>query len=172
MTPSTEGRTFYIMDACVVIDFVNAEKDILKLFAEFMGPLYIVSPVIEEINGIDGEKELVELGFSVIEPEIEDAYKAGESLGPLSFQDWICLLTAKRHGFICVTNDKKLREVCNQEGVRTLWGLGFIVELYKAGGITYEHAICIARKIHESNPKHISNKIFEKFKKDISSLGK
>ncbi|MDR9769422.1 hypothetical protein [Acetomicrobium sp.] len=59
MTPSTEGRTFYIMDACVVIDFVNAEEDILKLFAEFMGPLRIVSPVIEEINGIDGEKELV-----------------------------------------------------------------------------------------------------------------
>lgn len=53
MTPNTEGRTFYIMDACVVIDFVNAEKDILKLFAEFMGRPYIVSPVIEEINGIE-----------------------------------------------------------------------------------------------------------------------
>jgi len=169
MTPDPSDRKFFIMDACVVIDFINADKNILKLLSDFVGPLYVTSPVIEEINGIDGEKELVKLGFSVIKPEIEDACKAGESSGPLSFQDWICLLTAKRCGFTCVTNDKKLREVCDKEGVKTLWGLGLIVELYKAGGTTAEHALCVACKIHESNPKHISSEILERFKKVIFS---
>jgi len=157
------------MDACVVIDFINADRNILKVLSDFIGSLYVVSPIIEEINGIDGEKELVELGFSVIEPETEDAYKAGENSGPLSFQDWICLLTAKRRGFTCVTNDKKLREICNKEGVKTLWGLELIVKLYKAGGMTAECTLCVARKIHESNPKHISSKILERFEKAIFS---
>lgn len=169
MTFNLSGRKLFIMDACVVIDFINADRNILKAISDFIGSLYVASPIIEEINGIDGEKELVELGLSVIEPDIEDAYKAGENSSPLSFQDWICLLTAKRYGFTCVTNDKKLREICNKEGVKTLWGLELIVELYKAGTMTAERALCIARKIHESNPKHISSKILERFEKAIFS---
>jgi len=130
---------------------------------EHVGPLYVTSPVVDEVNEIDDENELVALGLIIIEPEIEDAYAAGSRSGPLSFEDWLCLLTAKRHGFTCVTNDKNLRKQCRQESVSLLWGLELLAELHKVGGIPATEAEAIAQAIRRSNPKHITEKIVSRF---------
>ena len=122
MTRRPAPRKLMIMDACVLIDFIKAERAVLELVVKHIGPLHVTSPVVDEVNEIDDENELVALGLIIIEPEIEDAYTAGGRSGPLSFEDWLCLLTAKRHGFTCVTNDKNLRKLCKQEGVSLLWG--------------------------------------------------
>jgi predicted nucleic acid-binding protein len=151
------------MDACVLIDFIKTERAVLELVVKHVGPLYVTSPVIDEVNEIDDENELVALGLIIIEPEIEDAYTAGSRSGPLSFEDWLCLLTAKRHGLICVTNDKNLRKLCRQEGVSLLWGLELLAELHKAGGIPATEAETIAQAIRRSNPRHITEKIVSRF---------
>jgi len=65
-----------IMDACVLIDFIKAERAILELMVKHVGPLYVTSPVVDEINEIDDENELTALGLVIVEPEIEDAYAA------------------------------------------------------------------------------------------------
>lgn len=117
------------------------------------------SPVVDEVNEIDDENELVELGLVIVEPEIEDAFAAASQSGPTSFQDRLCLLAAKRHGFMCVTNDKNLRKLCKQEGVSMMWGLELLADLHKAGGIPGKKAEMIAKAIRESNPKHITAKI-------------
>jgi hypothetical protein len=123
----------------------------------------VISPVVDEVNEIDDENELVALGLIIIEPEIEDAFAAGGRSGPLSFEDWLCLLTAKRHGFTCVTNDQSLRKLCQQEGVPLLWGLGLLAELHKVGGIPGKEAEALAQAIRRSNPKHITEKIVSRF---------
>lgn len=156
-----------IMDACVLIDFIKTQRAVLELVANYIGPLYVTSPMTDEINEIDDENELVALGLIIIEPEIEDAYTAGGRSGPLSFEDWLCLLTAKRHGFTCVTNDKNLRKRCRQEGVSLLWGLELLAELHKVGGIPATEAERLAHAIQRSNPKHISEKIVSRFKETI-----
>ena len=163
MTPQTSPPRLMIMDACVLIDFLKTERAILRLVINHVGSLYVTSPVVDEINEVDSENELEALGLIIIEPEMEDAYAASGQGGPLSFEDRLCLLTAKRHGFICVTNDKNLRKVCDQEGVPLLWGLELVAELHMAGGISLEAAETLAKAIHQSNPKHITENIISRF---------
>jgi hypothetical protein len=163
MTPRRTAQKLMIMDACVLIDFIKADRSILELVVKHVGPLHVASPIVDEVNEIDGENELVDLGLVIVEPELEDAFAATSKIGPTSFQDRLCLLVAKRYGFTCVTNDKNLRKLCEQEKVPFLWGLELIVELHHASGISAEDACDIAQKIHESNPKHITPKIIERF---------
>jgi len=158
-----------IMDACVLIDFLKADRTVFSLVAGHVGPVHVVSPIVEEVREINGQEELVELGLSVIEPEIEDAYTAANDAGTVSFQDRLCLLTAKRHGMICVTNDKNLRKLCDGEGVPLLWGLELLLELYEAGGIPKHLAEEIACAIHETNPLHITSGILKRF---MSRIGR
>jgi predicted nucleic acid-binding protein len=158
------ARKLMIMDACVLIDFIKAQRTVLELVVRHVGPLHVTSPVVDEVNEIDNESELVELGLLIVEPELEDAFMAASQYGgPTSFQDRLCLLAAKRHGFTCVTNDKNLRKLCKQEGVPILWGLELLAELHKAGGVSGREAERIAQTIRASNPKHITAKIVSRF---------
>ena len=151
------------MDACVLIDFIKTDPTVLRLIAEFVGPVHVVGAVVEEVNQIEKEEDLIEFGLIIVEPEIEDAYAAAGTSGPISFQDRLCLLTAKRYGFVCVTNDANLRTHCQKENVPLLWGLEILAELHKAGGISAKDAEELAQSIHESNPKHITAKIVRRF---------
>jgi len=169
VTRRSTSRKLMIMDACVLIDFIKAERAVLELVVKNVGPLYVTSPVVEEVKEIDDEDELAALGLIIVEPEIEDAYTAGIQSGPLSFEDWLCLLTARRHGFTCVTNDKNLRKLCKQERVPLLWGLELLIELHKVGGITGKEAEALAKAIRQSNPKHITEKIVSDFVEHIRS---
>ncbi len=159
-----KGRKPMIMDACVLIDFIRTDRTILELIVKYLGPVHVITSIVEEVCDIDDESELMELGLVIMEPEIEDAYVAADFSGPLSFPDRLCLLTAKRHGFRCITNDRSLRKLCRQEGVPLVWGLEILVELHKAGGIPGKDAELIAQAIHDSNPKHITNEIISRFK--------
>jgi len=153
-----------LMDACVLIDYLKTERSVLELFAKHIGPLHVVSSVAEEVREIERLDELTEIGLIIVEPELEDAFVAAGQIGPTSFQDKLCLFTARRYGFTCVTNDKNLRKLCVQEKVPLIWGLELLVTLHRAGGIPANDAEDIAEKIHESNPKHITRKIISKFK--------
>jgi rRNA-processing protein FCF1 len=151
------------MDACVLIDFIKVDRSIFEFIMKYVGPVFVVSPVVDEVNEIDNEEELVELGLIIIEPELEDAFAAASVSGPTSFQDRLCLNTAKRYGFTCVTNDINLRKLCEKENVPILWGLELLSQLHQAGGISAQKAIKIAQQIHKINPKHITVKIVERF---------
>jgi len=160
---SGHGIRLLIVDACVLIDFLHADRTVLQLVAKHVGPVYVVSPVVEELRDIDGQEELIALGVSVIEPEIEDAFAAASAIGAVSFQDRLCLLTAKRHDMTCVTNDRNLRRQCSNEGIPLLWGMELLLELHAAGGIPRHIAEDIAQAIHEANPRHITTAIIRKF---------
>lgn len=152
-----------IMDACVLIDFIKTDSSVFRLVAKYVGPIHVLSAVVEEVNQVEKEEDLIELGLVVVEPEMEDAYAAAGGAGPTSFQDRLCLLTAKRHGFACITNDTNLRKLCKQEGVRMLWGLELLAELHKAGGISGKDAEALGQAIRETNPKHITAEIVGRF---------
>ena len=152
-----------ILDACVLIDYLKTDRLVLKLFAVYIAPVYVISPVIREINQIESSYELIELGLSIDEPELDDVFLASNEKGPNSFQDLLCLYTAKRNGYICVTNDKNLRRRCREEGVSILWGLELQIDLYRTNGISRKDAEKTAQMIRESNPKHITRKIIETF---------
>ncbi len=118
---------------------------------------------------IKDEDQLSTLGLIPVEPELEDAFTAAELQMPTSFPDNLCCLTAKRNRFVCITNDKNLRIFCKKLGVRTMWGLQLIIELHIKGGIKMKNAIEIGQKMHENNPKYISQSILETFIQKIIS---
>ncbi|MBF0495577.1 MAG: hypothetical protein HQK58_03220 [Deltaproteobacteria bacterium] len=74
-----------------MIDFIKADRAVLEFVVKHVGPLHVVSPVVDEVNEIDDENELVELGLVIVEPELEDAFAATGQSGPTSFQDRLCL---------------------------------------------------------------------------------
>jgi len=160
-------RKLMTMDACVLIDFFKADRTILQFVVKYVGPLYVTSPVVDEVNDIDDEKELIELGVDIIEPDIEDAYAAASQTGPTSFQDQLCFLLAKRRSLTCVTNDKPLRKLCAQEGIPVLWGLELLAELHNAKGISGQKAKVIAQVIQKANLKYIDSKIVARFNEII-----
>ncbi len=157
-----------LMDACVLIDYVKAERKLPGLISAHVGPVYVLSVILEEVRDIKNKDELHNLNLIIIEPEIEDAYLAFEKKSSISFQDRLCLLTAKRNNFICVTNDKELRRQCKRNNVEVLWGLQLIAELHKTGGISAESAIKTALTIHHNNPMQINKKIVTDFIEIIS----
>jgi predicted nucleic acid-binding protein len=159
---------FLILDACVLIDFIKANRDILILFSKHVGILHVISPVAQEIS-TETEDSLKQLGIIIIEPEIEDAFTAATKRGALSFQDTLCLLTAKRRMLTCVTNDKTLRNNCENEGISVKWGLQFLVELHKAKGISISEALKIGHDIQKSNSKYITKEIMVRFEKSLHS---
>ena len=161
---------FMIMDACVLIDYMNGEPDLFKLISSHIGPIYVATPILEEVDSIDFIEELEDLGLLPIEPEIEDVFTAEEMDGQTSFQDNICFLTAKRQSFTCVSNDTSLRRQCTNADVPILWGLELILDLTKAGGILKKEASRIARDIQKSNPRHITTRILSEFENRLKHL--
>lgn len=161
---------FMIMDACVLIDYMNGDPDLFRLISSNIGTVYVATPILEEVDSIESLEELEDLGLIPIEPEIEDVFKAEEIDGQTSFQDNICFLTAKRHGLTCISNDKNLRKQCTDKNVPILWGLELILDLAKAGGILKKEASRIAQNIQKSNPGHLSTGILSDFETKLKRL--
>ena len=152
-----------IIDACVLIDYMRSEPALIQMISRYVGPVHVVSVVFEEVSQIKSQDELEALGLVLVEPELEDLFTAASVTCPTSFQDNLCLLTAKRNNFTCITNDKNLRKRCNEMAVPLLWGLQLIAELHNNGGIPTEDAVDIAKTIQANNPKHITPAILERF---------
>ena len=154
-----------ILDANTLIDFCQCDKTIIKLICDYVGQAYLATPVLSEIKGID-ESEFIEFGIKLVEPELKQvmlaADKAADKKGPLSFQDNICLILAKEHGWTCVTNDKPLRRMCKKEGIPLIWGIQLICILVESGGLPVKHAKDIILEIQGNNPKYITDTIVQK----------
>ena len=159
-----------ILDACVLIDYIKAEPGLFKIIAGCIGPVHVVSTVYEEVVQLTSLQHMADLGISLVEPEIDDGFEAEQMTGRTSFQDNICLLTAKRLGMICITNDRSLRTACSGHNVPIMWGLELLLQIVESGGLDYKSAIEIGRQIHANNPRHISPKVIADFEKKLSSM--
>jgi len=157
------GKRLMIMDACSLIDFIKADRGLLPLISNMVGSLHVASPVIEEVQDIENEGELVSLGITVIEPDIQDGYEAERLRGQTSFKDNISYLVAKRHGLTCVTNDKNLRKLCTKNKVPVLWGMELVTGLHDAGGMTAQDAIDHVKVLRTLSPFYVTKDIVNQF---------
>lgn len=148
------------MDANILIDFCKCDKTIIKMICNYIGQIYLATPVLDEIKEID-EGDCLEMGIILVEPELEVAMLAAGKKGPLSFQDNLCFLMAKQNGWTCVTNDKPLRRKCETERVPLFWGIELICILVESGGLPLKQATEIILEIKKLNPKYITDSIVE-----------
>lgn len=149
-------RSLLILDANVLIDFCVTDISLLGLICNYVGQIYLPTPILNEVGEIT-EDYCIELGIKLVEPEIDQVVLAAENeLSPLSFEDKLCLIMAKENGWICVTNDKPLRQKCEAEGVPLIWGIELICILVESGGLPASKARDVILEIHTSNPKYIT----------------
>jgi len=157
-----ESATPLIADANVLIDYVNCDVSILALLAQHAGPLYVSTPVLEKVEGLDSS-ECERLGLVVIEPTLEQLLEAGQARGRLAFDDRVCLILARDRAWRCVTNDKALRRACADEGITVCWGLEIMLSLVEQAVLAVEDALGVAASIQVANSAFIAEAILHEF---------
>ena len=140
-----------VVDANVLIDYAKADESVLALVVQHVGPIYIPRDVFEEVDQLS-EDACTRLGLVVVDGTLEQLLEAGETAGGLSFADRMCLILARDHGWVCATNDGRLRRACVEGGVEVRWGLQLMLEVVEAGGMEAESAIEVAVAIGRENP--------------------
>ncbi|MGE5417084.1 MAG: hypothetical protein ACM3UZ_10030 [Acidobacteriota bacterium] len=161
-----------ILDANVLIDFCVTDISLLSLICNYVGQIYLPTPIVDEVTDVN-EDRFVEWGIKIIEPELDQvALAAGEDRSPLSFEDKICLIMAKQNGWTCVTNDKPLRQKCEEEGIPLIWGIELICILAESGGLPVNSAKEVISKIKTYNPKYITDSIVAKAFKRLEAKQK
>ncbi|RJP59994.1 MAG: type II toxin-antitoxin system VapC family toxin [Candidatus Auribacter fodinae] len=147
-----------ILDANILIDFLKSDRGVLKLISTELYEICVPSVVLHEVTQLNQE-QCNFFKLSILEPSLEELMEAMVYNDQcLSFPDKVCLILSKGKGYICVTNDKRLRQACEQEKVECIWGLQLILLLNQKGKLTKEHATKILFKIHETN-KYIKHEI-------------
>ncbi len=160
----TNANSFLLLDSCVIFDFMKADGELFTLASRYVGPVYVADALIPELQDFCGVEEIEEVGLRTLEVDKSDldAASALSETGPLSYYDVVCLLTARRLGCVCVTNDRNLRKACEREQVALFWGLELVFRVFQAGGIDRERARRIGEQIGKRN-RWISRKVLERF---------
>jgi predicted nucleic acid-binding protein len=158
-----------ILDANVRIDYCAADSTILTLISRHLGQVHVPVELLEEVKALDAS-ECDRLGLHVIEPENAMLAAAGKHRPGLSYYDHLCLLVAKQGGWICVTNDGRLRRECGVEGVPVLWGLEPMIALVEMGQITAAEAKKVARAVQKENPFYITEAVILRFSQRIDAV--
>lgn len=160
----------YVLDANVLIDFLDIDLEIFLLAANHLGYVLVSSQVvIDEVDGLT-VKRCTEVGIQCIDPTMKHLAIAQESHPALSFHDLLCFALTRERDGICVTNDKKLREHCTEHGMNVLWGLQMILDLVELRAIEKGRALQVAREICEENPT-LGEVILQSFSEKIRKIG-
>ncbi|MBQ3350226.1 MAG: hypothetical protein IJG38_07480 [Thermoguttaceae bacterium] len=156
-----------ILDTCVLIDIAKTDISILNLINK-IAILHTITKVVEEVKS---EKiDFVSHNIEIITPHAED-YFALEQSGSqaLSKCDKLVYLTARRYNFICVTNDTKMINQCNELGIQTIRSLRLLLLLYENHVINYRRALFFAQKMSQVNA-YITQKVLDEFRKELDII--
>ena len=167
-----DDRRKYVLDASVLIDYVKTELAVLELAVTHVGEIILPSLVVEaEVDQLD-HQACIDRGFCWREPTLEQLFKAADRYGPLSFHDHLTRIVALEENAICVTNDVALRRACEKDDIELMWGLEVMVTLVEIGALSVTEAIKIAEAIHQSNPRHINERVLRRFRHRIRHVGR
>jgi hypothetical protein len=73
-----------------------------------------------------------------------------------------------KESWVCIANDRLLRNECRRHGVETVWGLEMLLLLVGSGALAALRARRAATRIHGENPQ-ITRKVLDDF---LGKLGK
>jgi hypothetical protein len=113
------------------------------------------------------ETTLKKLGLRIIDPEEIQLVEASRREGSPSTEDRLCYIVARDSNCDCWTNDKRLRKLCEDNGVNCHWGLAPMIRLVEMGVLSAERALRTAGIIHENNPFYIRKWIVEDFRRKV-----
>jgi hypothetical protein len=164
------GEGIFIIDANVLIDYIEVDASVLTLIADHLGPVNVPRRILQELKRQRLEDaDCDALGITVVTEQYAELVAAAGMKGPLSFQDHLMLILAKGRGWTAITNDGGLRKALERENVPKRWGLEMMLELVGAGRLTSDRAVALAESIVQANPRYAAAVLAE-FKKKISAI--
>lgn len=165
---ASDPKPALLADADVVIDYQHSDVTVLALVAAHVGPLAILTSVIEQVDGLT-RQDCVDLGLEVVAPTVDQRRRAGEIVSAAHFTDRLCLVVARDEGRVCVTNDRTLRNLCARLGVRTRFGLRLLVDLVAEGVLPRRRAERIAEMIRTTN-SYLTERVLRRFHTALDEL--
>ncbi|HOC41431.1 MAG TPA: hypothetical protein PKJ99_00330 [Thermoanaerobaculales bacterium] len=152
-----------IVDANVLIDYLDTEPSVLALVAREAGPLFVATEVLAKVDQLD-VTVCEELGLSIAVPSLSQLLEAAVRRPGLAFDDVVCLVMARDNGWCCVTNDRALRAACRASDVSVQWGLEIMLRLVASSVLSSRDAIEVAMAIQRTNRAFITDAIVNRFK--------
>jgi len=152
-----------IVDANVLIDYLDTEPSVLALVAREAGPLFVATEVLAKVDQLDVTL-CKELGLSITVPSLSQLLEAAVRRPGLAFDDVVCLVMARDNGWCCVTNDRALRAACRASDVSVQWGLEIMLRLVASSVLSSRDAIEVAMAIQRTNRAFITDAIVNRFK--------
>jgi predicted nucleic acid-binding protein len=156
-----------IADANVLIDYMDADPSVLGLVASETGPLMVAAEVLAKVDQLD-TKTCERLGLKIAEASLDQLMEAGQRRPGLAFDDVVCLVLARDHGWCCVTNDRALRAACASSGVDVRWGLEVMLPLVSRTILSGREAIDVALTIQRNNRAYITDAILTRFRARVA----
>jgi hypothetical protein len=141
-----------LADANVLIDYRDADLSILRSACVHVGPIRVVREVLDEVADFDAD-QASSLGIDVVDAGAELLLEVATLPRRLSRPDRLSYLVARENDWICLTNDRLLRELCAENGVRLCWGLKIMELLVEADVLVLDVAAATARTIVANNPQ-------------------
>ena len=68
-----------IADANVIIDYLKVDRSVIRLINSYVGQLYLVTPLLNEIDEMD-ESNCLELEIKLVESELHQMMLASQNL--------------------------------------------------------------------------------------------
>lgn len=165
----TSAGAALLLDACVVIDFVEADPALFRIIARTLGAVHVATPLLrEEIAQLD-EFTATSLGIQLVEPSLALMMAAAARKGPLSFHDWLCFYLATERRWTCVSNDTRLRNECLAASVPVIWGLEIIAIVTERLGLPVDRAHALGKRVAAKNPR-ITTDVLARFAARIDKV--
>jgi len=155
---ATDEKKHLIVDANILIDYLNCDETLLLLIKKYIGQILLASPLLGEVKSLDPDR-CKKLGIKLVEPTMEQLIWAADQEFAVSFQDKLCLIMAKDHNWTLVTNDKALRKRCESENITLIWGVELICMLCESGGLHKNGARTFILDLHRNDPFYITKEI-------------
>ena len=166
---TTPQSALLISDACVLIDYCKAGcHDILAIVSTRFLPIRVPRRILDEVDQLS-EEDVERLGIGVLDVTYLQLQEAAVRGGP-SQQDRLCFVVARDHGGAVWSNDKKLRALCREHGVRQFWGLEILLVLVIGKHLDKKRAREAAANIHAVDPHYVTRSVLGEFMEKLDRL--
>ena len=153
--PDNARLEVLLADANVLIDLLHANALGLvgDLIRHDIATMYLPRIVYDEISTVISESQIAELGITILPVEIALMERVAQYHDTrLSYPDRSLLLLAKDRGYAVWSNDKRLRENCNENGVRALWEFEVLRGLVERDFMSAADLVAVAERVEDTNP--------------------
>ena len=153
--PDNAKLEVLLADANVLIDLLHANALGLvgDLIRHDIATVYLPRIVYDEISTVISESQIADLGITILPVEIALMERVAQYHDTrLSYPDRSLLLLAKDRGYAVWSNDKRLRENCNENGVRALWECEVLRGLVERDFMSAADLVAVAERVEDTNP--------------------